>query len=85
MVFLAKRVLRRGLTGGSEKGGFQKVPRTPPRRVPKGPFRTKNSTARKSVAFCHRRSFSESVPFSSLFSLERQAFPSPLRSVLLPP
>ena len=28
-----KRILRRVLRRGSEKGGFQKVPRTPPCRV----------------------------------------------------
>ena len=52
---------------------------------PKGPFRTKNRTALESVVFCYRRSFSLSVPFSCLFCLEKQAFLSPLRSVLLRP
>ena len=40
---------------------------------PKGPFRTKNSTALKSVVFCCRRSFSLSVLFSCLFFLQKQA------------
>ena len=53
--------------------------------LPKGPFRTKNSMALESVVFCYRRSFSQSVPFSCLFLLEKQAFLSPLRSVLLRP
>ena len=54
--------------------------------VPKGPFRTKNSTAPKSVVFCYRRSFfSLSVPFSCFFFLEKQALLSTLRSVLLLP
>ena len=53
--------------------------------LPKGPFRTKNSTAPESVVFCYHRSFSLSVPFSCLFVLEKQAFLSPLRSVLLRP
>ena len=53
--------------------------------LPQGPFRTKNSTALESVVFCYCRSFSLSVPFSSLFCLEKQAFLSPLRSVLLRP
>ena len=47
---------------------------------PKGPFRTKNSTAPESV-FCCRRSFSVSVPFSCLFFLEKQALLSTTRSV----
>ena len=51
----------------------------------KGPFRTKNSTALESVLLCHCRSFSISVPFSCLFFPEKQALPSPLRSVLLRP
>ena len=54
-------------------------------KQPKGPFRTKNSTALESVLFCHRHRFSVSVPFSCLFFLERQALLSPLRSVLLRP
>ena len=33
MGFTMKRVLRRVLKRGSEKGGFQKVPTTPPWRV----------------------------------------------------
>ena len=49
---------------------------------PKGPFRTKNATAPESVVFCHRRSFSLSVPFSCLFSLEKRGLLSALRSVL---
>ena len=53
--------------------------------VPKGPFRTKNSTAPKAVVFCYRRSFLLSVPFSCLFFLEKQALLSTLRSVLLLP
>ena len=52
---------------------------------PKGPFRTKNSTALESVLLCHRRSFSVSVPFSWLIFLEKQALLSPLGSVLLRP
>ena len=63
----------------------RKFTRTSPRRLPKGPFRTKNSTALESVVFCYRRSFSLSVPFSCLFCLEKQAFLRPLRSVLLRP
>ena len=35
---------------------------------PKGPFRTKNSTAFESVLFCHHRSFSVSAPFPASFS-----------------
>ena len=54
-------------------------------KVPKGPFRTKNSTALESVVFCYRRSFSLPVPFSCLFSLDTLAFLRPLRSVLLRP
>ena len=53
--------------------------------LPKGPFRTKNSTELESVVFCYRRSFSLSVVFSCLFCQENQAFLSPLRSVLLRP
>ena len=53
--------------------------------LPKGPFRTKNSTALESVVFCYRRSFSLSVPFSCLLSLQKQALLSTLRSVLLLP
>ena len=53
--------------------------------TPKGPFRTKNGTAPESVVFCYRRSFLLSVPFSRLLFLEKQAFPSTLRTVLLPP
>ena len=53
--------------------------------LPKGPFRTKNSTALESVLFCHHSSFSVSVPFSCLFSLEKQALLRPLRSILLRP
>ena len=52
---------------------------------PKGPFRTKNSTAHESVVFCYRRSFLLSVPFSCLFCLEKQALLSTLSSVLLLP
>ena len=63
----------------SEKTPFVMTP------FPKGPFRTKNSTALESVLFRHRRSFSVSVPFSCLFFLEKQALLSPLRSVLLRP
>ena len=55
------------------------------RLLPKGPFRTENSTALESVVFCDRRSFSLSVPFSCFKSLEKQAFLRPLRSVLLRP
>ena len=40
----------------------------------KGPFRTKNTTALESVVFCCRRTFSLSVPFSCLFSLENKHF-----------
>ena len=50
--------------------------------LPKGPFRTKNSTASESVVFCYRRSFLLSVPFSCLFSLEEQALLSTHHSVL---
>ena len=47
------------------------------------PFRTKkNTTVPESVVFCYRRSFSLSVLFSCLLCLEKQAFRSPLRSVL---
>ena len=53
--------------------------------IPKGPFRTKNSMALESVVFCYRRSFSLSVPFSCLFCLQKQAFLSPLCSILLRP
>ena len=53
------------------------------RTFPKGPFRTKNSTALDSVVFCYRRSFSLSVPFSCLFLLGKKALQSTLRSVLL--
>ena len=42
--------------------------------LPKGPFRTKNSTALDSVVFCYRRSFSLSVPFSCLFFLKKKHF-----------
>ena len=56
--------------------------RVPP---PKGPFRTKNSTAPESVVFCYCRSFLLSVPFSCLLFLEKQALLSTIRSVLLPP
>ena len=52
---------------------------------PKGPFRTKNSTAPESVVFCYRRTFSLSVPFFCLSLLEKQALLSTLRSVLLLP
>ena len=52
--------------------------------LPKGRFRTKNSTALESV-FCFRRSCSLSVAFSCLFRLENQAFLSPLRRVLRRP
>ena len=51
--------------------------------LPKGPFRTKNSTAPESVVFCYCHSFSLSVPFSLPLSLEKQALLSPLRIVLL--
>ena len=54
-------------------------------KQPKGPFRTKSSTAPESVVFCYRRSFSLSVPFSRSCCLEKQAFLSPLRSVFLRP
>ena len=37
------------------------------------------------VLFCHRRSFSVPVPFSCLSFLEKEAFLSPLRGVLLGP
>ena len=40
--------------------------------LPKGPLRTKNSTALESVVFCCRRSFSLSVPFSCVFCPENQ-------------
>ena len=50
-----------------------------------GPCYTKNSTALESVVFCYRRSFSLSVPFSCLLSLEKQVLLSPLRSVSLCP
>ena len=53
--------------------------------LPKGPFRTKSSTAPESVVFCYRRSFLLSVPFSCLFFLEKQALLSTIRSVLLLP
>ena len=42
--------------------------------LPKGPFRTKNSTAPESVVFCYRRSFSLSVPFCCLFFLKNKHF-----------
>ena len=58
---------------------------SPHQNKPKGPFRTKNSTALDSVVFCYRRSFLLSVPFSCLFFLEKQALLSTLRSVLLLP
>ena len=49
--------------------------------LPKGPFRTKTSTALESIVIRYRRSFSPSVPFSCLFCLEKQGIsePSPLR------
>ena len=50
---------------------------------PQGTFRTKNTTAPKSVVFCYRRSFSLSVPFACLFVLKKQAFPSTLCTVFL--
>ena len=53
--------------------------------LPKGPFRTKNSTAPESVVFCYRRSFSLSLPFSCFFLLEKPALLLTLRSVLLLP
>ena len=48
---------------------------------PKGPFRTKNSTAPESVVFCYRRCFLLCVPFSCLFLLEKQALLSTVHSV----
>ena len=48
---------------------------------PKGPFRTKNSTAPESVVFCYGRSFLLSVLFSGFFFLEDLALLSTLRSV----
>ena len=54
-------------------------------QIPKGPFCTKNSTALESIVFGYRRSFSLSVPFSCVFCPQKQAFLSPLRSVLLRP
>ena len=56
-----------------------------PGPLPKGPFRTKNTTALESVVFCYRRSFLLSIPFSCLFFLEKQALLSTLRSGLLSP
>ena len=52
---------------------------------PKGPFRTKNSTAPESIVFCYRRSFLLSILFSCRFFLEKQALLSTIRSVLLLP
>ena len=49
--------------------------------MPKGPFRTKNTTALKSVVFCYGRSVLLSVPFSCRFFLEKQALLSTIRSV----
>ena len=49
--------------------------------LPKGRFRTTNSTAPESVVFCYRRRFLLSLPLSCLFFLVRQAFPSTLRTV----
>ena len=63
----------------SELGSFRSL------RCAKGPFCTKNSTALESVVFCYGHSFSHSVLFSCLFCLEKEAFLSPLRSVLLRP
>ena len=54
-------------------------------KIPKGPFRTKNTTTLKSVVFCYGRSVLLSVPFSCHFSLEKQALLSTIRSVLLLP
>ena len=45
--------------------------KNPEEFIPKGPFRTKNSTEPESVVFCYRRSFLLSVPFSCLFFLEK--------------
>ena len=69
------------LPGGGEDYLFLKcsVPK------PKGPCRTKNSTALDSVVFCYRRSFLLTVPFSCLLFLEKQALLSTLRTVLLLP
>ena len=39
--------------------------------LPKGPFRTKNSTAPESVVFCYRRSFTFCTVFLPLFSRKR--------------
>ena len=46
---------------------------------PKGPFCTRNGTALDSVVFCYCRSFLQTVPFSCLFFLEKQALVSTLR------
>ena len=56
------------------------------RPQPKGPFRTKNSTAPESVVFCYRRSFLLSVPFPCFFFWEKTSISehSPY-TVLLPP
>ena len=56
-----------------EQETFSGLPGDPPKRLPKGPFRTKNSTAPESVVFCYRRSFLPSVPFSCLFFLEKRS------------
>ena len=69
--------------GGEGGGGGVVFPRS--WGLPKGPFRTKMSTAPESVVFCYRRSFLLSVPFSCLFFLEKQALLSTIHSVLLLP
>ena len=44
--------------------------------LPKGPFRTKNSTGPESVVFCYRRSFLLSVPFSCFSFGSKQKGPA---------
>ena len=78
-----KRVLRRVLRRGSEKGGFQKVPRTPPcrvrplRRAPyfgNHPFANPRDSGRKAPLSCNaaasmlRRSFSDGALMLALQS-----------------
>ena len=50
---------------------------------PKGPFRTKKTTALESVVFCYCRSCWLSIPFFCFFSSGKQAFLSSLCSVFL--
>ena len=54
--------------------------------MPKGLFRTKNSTALESVVFCYGCSSSLSVPFSCLLLLRKRSISEPYgRSILLRP